>query len=174
MTQRCVQMARAAEGIGVESDSDATKTYTVHAFRPDEYDHCTCIAYIMARNKLAKKLGLKDKGIKATELRPDPCKHIRWVYANTCQWSSDLPGEHAQVSGKCPRCHGPLVDGRTDAEPSEQLESTPEAFRALLAKISGADPQAAPAPEPEPAAGPKPDTPEGMAAALLARVKGVS
>jgi len=139
--QRCKQMSDIARnGVQFQSESNADKTYLVEAFRLTEMDHCTCPAFSIARNKEAKRLGLKEKGISAAGLASD-CKHLREVRRVTCQWTQQSEDDY-RWDGTCPKCGGALVDEGKRMIPDGAGTDHVDDLKAMLAELKGT-------PEPE-------------------------
>jgi hypothetical protein len=135
--QRCRQMSDIArEGVKFQSESSAGKEYHAFAFRLDEMDFCPCIAFVMARNKEAKRLGLKDKGISAAGLASD-CKHLKEIRRVTCQWTQRDEGEY-RWDGTCPKCGGPLVEEGRPMIPDGAGTDHVDDLKTLLAELKGA------------------------------------
>lgn len=160
--QRCKKMSDIArEGVMFQSESSAGKEYRVFAFRLNEMDSCNCIAFVMARNKEAKRLGLKDKGVSAAGLASD-CKHLREVRRVTCQWTQKSEDEY-RYDETCPKCGGPVVEEGTPMIPGGVGHDADHVddLRAMLVELkrpersdadSGGQSTVAPPGSPQPAA----------------------
>lgn len=132
--QRCKKMSDIArEGVMFQSESSAGKEYQVFAFRLNEMDHCNCIAFVMARNKEAKRQGLKEQGISAAGLASD-CKHLREVRRVTCQWTQHSEDEY-RYDETCPNCGGPVVEEGKKMIPDGAGTDHVDDLRAMLVEL---------------------------------------
>jgi hypothetical protein len=119
--QKCKQMATTEHAV---TSSSSTKKYRVRAFLPDgEPPTCDCTAFAISRNRD----GGKNHGGKGW------CKHITYVYDNTCSWQEGVSAERQKINGICPVCGGPTVTGEITALPESPVKAAELAAERLLA-----------------------------------------
>lgn len=118
-----------------QSESSADKQYHAFAFRLDEIDFCPCVAFVMARNKEAKRLGLKDKGISAAGLASD-CKHLKEIRRVTCQWTQESEADY-RWDETCPKCGGAVVEEGRAMIPEGAGTDHVDDLKAMLSELRG-------------------------------------
>jgi hypothetical protein len=135
--QRCKQMSDIANnGVKYQSES-SDKEYSCFAFRLNDIDVCDCVSFVMNRNKEAKRLGLKERGISAAGLASD-CKHLRQIRKVTCQWTQKSESEY-RYDETCPQCGGPVVEEGTKMIPEGISHDSDHVddLKAMLAELKG-------------------------------------
>lgn len=102
-----MQMCASINGprtMGVPSDSDPLKTYTVSGlFCERTWPKCTCPGYRFAR----KKVNFGGRMV------PELCKHILKAQEMVCGWhqlTGKAQTEEQRKNHICPECGGPTVD----------------------------------------------------------------
>lgn len=114
-----------------ESMTQKNKSYDVFLDPDKGKNTCTCIAFVMKRNKLG--------GLEAIGTPECTCKHIQALQAakSGCGWTSDAPEKH-EYPGICPRCFDDTeVYDQRDPE-TVDLDELMKDFLALKKKLKKA------------------------------------
>lgn len=112
----------------VASHTEKKKKYSVTI---DNFGNntCTCIAFVMKRNKMGGLSAIGDPEL--------TCKHIQALLAvrGGCGWSSLLVDEEAKFGKVCPRCYNDTEEYDTRNPEDVDLEELMADFLAISKKL---------------------------------------